>query len=216
MQMEELKLITASNLINLRTDAGLTQAELGAMLNYSDKTISKWERAEAIADAFVLKQLGEIFHVTVDNLLTSHDEWKPIPTEEPETEQVSYSTDRIIEISIIGVWTLALTAFVALWLADIIIWQIFVVALPVSILVYLILICVFHRRRYLQHVIAAFVLSLFVTGYLLFYPRYNPWQLFLIAVPAEVIVYLSCNLKKPRKPLKSKTSTNRRVKENNG
>ena len=216
MQMEELKLITASNLINLRTDAGLTQAELGAMLNYSDKTISKWERAEAIPDAFVLKQLGEIFHVTVDNLLTSHDEWKPIPTEEPETEQVSYSTDRIIEISIIGVWTLALTAFVALWLADIIIWQIFVVALPVSILVYLILVCVFHRRRYLQHVIAAFVLSLFVTGYLLFYPRYNPWQLFLIAVPAEVIVYLSCNLKKPRKPLKSKTSTNRRVKENNG
>ena len=216
MQLEELKLITASNLINLRTDAGLTQAELGAMLNYSDKTISKWERAEAIPDAFVLKQLGEIFHVTVDNLLTSHDEWKPIPTEEPETEQVSYSTDRIIEISIIGVWTLALTAFVALWLADIIIWQIFLVALPVSILVYLILICVFHRRRYLQHVIAAFVLSLFVTGYLLFYPRYNPWQLFLIAVPAEVIVYLSCNLKKPRKPLKSKTSTNRRVKENNG
>ena len=216
MQLEELKLITASNLINLRTDAGLTQAELGAMLNYSDKTISKWERAEAIPDAFVLKQLGEIFHVTVDNLLTSHDEWKPIPTEEPETEQVSYSTDRIIEISIIGVWTLALTAFVALWLADIIIWQIFVVALPVSILVYLILICVFHRRRYIQHVIAAFVLSLFVTGYLLFYPRYNPWQLFLIAVPAEVIVYLSCNLKKPRKPLKSKTSTNRRVKENNG
>ena len=216
MQLEELKLITASNLINLRTDAGLTQAELGAMLNYSDKTISKWERAEAIPDAFVLKQLGEIFHVTVDNLLTSHDEWKPIPTEEPETEQVSYSTDRIIEISIIGVWTLALTAFVALWLADIIIWQIFVVALPVSTLVYLILICVFHRRRYLQHVIAAFVLSLFVTGYLLFYPRYNPWQLFLIAVPAEVIVYLSCNLKKPRKPLKSKTSTNRRVKENNG
>ena len=216
MQLEELKLITASNLINLRTDAGLTQAELGAMLNYSDKTISKWERAEAIPDAFVLKQLGEIFHVTVDNLLASHDEWKPIPTEEPETEQVSYSTDRIIEISIIGVWTLALTAFVALWLADIIIWQIFVVALPVSILVYLILICVFHRRRYLQHVIAAFVLSLFVAGYLLFYPRYNPWQLFLIAVPAEVIVYLSCNLKKPRKPLKSKTSTNRRVKENNG
>ena len=216
MRVEELKLITASNLINLRTASGMTQAELGAKLNYSDKTVSKWERAEAIPDAFVLKQLGEIFHVTVDNLLTSHDEWKPIPTEEPETEQVSYSTDRIIEISIIGVWTLALTAFVALWLADIIIWQIFVVALPVSILVYLILICVFHRRRYLQHVIAAFVLSLFVTGYLLFYPRYNPWQLFLIAVPAEVIVYLSCNLKKPRKPLKSKTSTNRRVKENNG
>ncbi|MBQ9663178.1 MAG: helix-turn-helix domain-containing protein [Oscillospiraceae bacterium] len=216
MQLEELKLITASNLINLRTGAGLTQAELGAMLNYSDKTISKWERAEAIPDAFVLKQIGDIFGVTVDNLLTSHDEWKPIPTEEPETEQVLYSTDRIIAISIIGVWTLALTAFVALWLANIIMWQVFVMALPVSILVYMILICAFHRRRHLQYVIAAFVLSLFVAGYLLSYPKYNPWQVFLIAIPAEVIVFLSCNLRMPKKALKIRGSTIRREKKNNG
>ena len=216
MQLEELKLITASNIINLRTRAGMTQAELGSLLNYSDKTISKWERAEAIPDAFVLKQMGEIFGVTVDNLLTSHDEWKPIPTEEPETEQVSYSTGRIIAIAIVGVWTLALTAFVALWLAGLIVWQVFVVALPVSILVYMILICVFHRRRHLQHVIAAFVLSLFVAAYLLSYPRYHPWQLFLIAVPAEIIVYLSCNLKNPTKALKIRHSTNRRETKNNG
>lgn len=216
MQLEELKLITASNIINLRTRAGMTQAELGSLLNYSDKTISKWERAEAIPDAFVLKQMGEIFGVTVDNLLTSHDEWKPIPVEEPETEQVSYSTGRIIAIAVIGVWTLALTAFVALWLAGLIIWQVFVVALPVSILVYMILICVFHRRRYLQHVIAVFVFSLFVAAYLLAYPRYHPWQLFLIAVPAEIIVYLSCNLKSPPRPLKIWHSTNRRETKDNG
>ena len=202
MRPEELKLITASNIINLRTNAGLTQAELGAKLNYSDKTISKWERAEAIPDAYVLKQIGEIFGVTVDNLLSSHDEWKPIPIEEPETEQVSYSTGKIIAISVIGVWTLALTAFVALWIADMIYWQIFVVALPISLLTYLILICVFHRKRHLQYVIAVFVLSLFLTGYLLSYPRYNPWQVFLIAIPAEVIVYLACNLKKPKKRAK--------------
>ena len=216
MQLEELKLITASNIINLRTRAGMTQAELGSLLNYSDKTISKWERAEAIPDAFVLKQMGEIFGVTVDNLLTSHDEWKPIPVEEPETEQVSYSTGRIIAIAVIGVWTLALTAFVALWLAGLIIWQVFVVALPVSILVYMILICVFHRRRYLQHVIAVFVFSLFVAAYLLSYPRYHPWQLFLIAVPAEIIVYLSCNLKSPPRALKIWHSTNRRETKDNG
>ena len=217
MQLEELKLITASNIINLRTGAGLTQAELGAMLNYSDKTISKWERAEAIPDAFVLRQLGEIFGVTVDNLLSSHDEWKPILTEEPETEEVSYSTNKIIAIAIIGVWTLALTAFVALWLAHIILWQVFVVAIPLSLLVYLILICMFHRKQYLQYVIAALVLSLFIAAYLLSYPRYRPWQLFLIAIPAEVIVFLSCNLKtKPKKTIINKRSTNRREQKNNG
>jgi transcriptional regulator with XRE-family HTH domain len=216
MQLEELKLITASNIINLRTQAGMTQAELGSKLNYSDKTISKWERAEAIPDAFVLKQMGELFGVSVDNLLSSHDEWKPIPTEEPETEQVSYSTGRIIAIAVIGVWTLALTAFVALWLVGLIVWQVFVAALPISILVYMILICVFHRKRHLQHVIAVFVLSLFVAGFLLCYPRYHPWQLFLIVIPAEIIVYLSCNLKSPPKALKIRYSTNRREKESNG
>ena len=216
MQLEELKLITASNIINLRTQAGMTQAELGSKLNYSDKTISKWQRAEAIPDAFVLKQMGELFGVSVDNLLSSHDEWKPIPTEEPETEQVSYSTGRIIAIAVIGVWTLALTAFVALWLVGLIVWQVFAAALPISILVYMVLICVFHRKRYLQHVIAVFVLSLFVAGFLLCYPRYHPWQLFLIVIPAEIIVYLSCNLKSPPKALKIRHSTNRREKESNG
>ena len=58
MHLSELKLITASNIIKLRTGAGMTQADLGRALNYSDKTISKWERGEALPDAFVLKQMG--------------------------------------------------------------------------------------------------------------------------------------------------------------
>ena len=43
--MDELKLIFASNLIRLRTAAGMTQAELGEQLNYSDKSISKGSAA---------------------------------------------------------------------------------------------------------------------------------------------------------------------------
>ena len=68
MQLEELRLITASNIIKLRTGAGMTQAELGQRLNYSDKSISKWERGEAIPDAFVLTQMAELFGVTVEDL----------------------------------------------------------------------------------------------------------------------------------------------------
>ena len=72
------------------------------------------------------------------------------------------------------------------------------VAVPVSILTYMVLICVFHKTRQLQYVIALFVLSLFVMMYLLIPGR--PWQLFLIAVLAEVIVFLSCNIRRrPRK-----------------
>lgn len=202
MQLSELKLISASNIIKLRTGAGLTQAELGEKLNYSDKTISKWERGEAIPDAYVLTQIAEIFGVTVDYLLSSHDAWEsPEQQEEKEQKQAErqYSIDMIIAISVLGVWTMALTIFVLLWLFDIILWQTFIVALPVSILTYMVLICVFHRRRQLQYVIAAFVLSLFILLYFTL-PMQKPWQLFLIAIPAEIIVFLSCNIhRRPRK-----------------
>ena len=205
MELSELKLISASNLINLRTAAGMTQAELGAALNYSDKTMSKWERAEAIPDAYVLTQLASIFGVTVDYLLSSHDDWQPPQEEKPEKPEVTYSTEVIIAIAVLGVWTLALTAFVALWLNHVIRWEIFVVALPVSILVYMILICVFNKRRHLQYVIALFVLSIFVAIYLLFLPA-NPWQIFLIAIFAEAIVFLSCNIQ--RRPKKNRNKEN--------
>lgn len=198
MQLSELKLITASNIIKLRTGAGLTQAELGEKLNYSDKTISKWERGEAIPDAYVLTQMAEIFAVTVDYLLSSHDAWEsPEQQEEKAQRQAErrYSVNVIIAISVLGVWTMALTIFVMLWLFDIILWETFIVALPVSILTYMVLICVFHRRRQLQFVIAAFVLSLFILLYFTL-PMQKPWQLFLIAIPAEILVFLSCNIRR--------------------
>ena len=202
MELSELKLVTASNLIKLRTGAGMTQAELGAALNYSDKTISKWERGEAIPDAYVLTQIAEIFGVTVDDLLSSHDKWEPAPDTDGVPEK-SYSVSMILAVAVLGVWTLALTAFVALWLVGGIRWQIFAVALPVSVLTYLVLICVFGRKRHLQYVIALFVLSVFVAVYLLFVDA-NPWQIFLVCALAEVLVFLSCNIRKRPRFLKKK------------
>ena len=199
MQLSELKLISASNIIKLRTGAGLTQAELGEKLNYSDKTISKWERGEAIPDAYVLTQMAEIFGVTVDYILSSHDAWESPEQQAARQEEAGYSVNMIIAISVLGVWTMALTIFVLLWLFDIILWETFIVALPVSILTYMVLICVFRRRQHLQFVIAAFVLSMFILLYFTL-PMQKPWQLFLIAIPAEIIVFLSCNIRRrPRK-----------------
>ena len=206
MLLSELKLISASNIIRLRTQAGLTQAELGEKLNYSDKTISKWERGEAIPDAYVLTQMAEIFGVTVDYLLSTHDAWEnPNQQEEQEQGMSRHSVNMIIAIAVLGVWTMALSVFVLLWLLDFIVWQTFIVALPVSILTYMGLICVFNRRKYLQYVIAAFVLSVFVLLYFVL-PLQKPWQLFLVAVPAIVLVFLSCNIRqRPRKKQKNQT-----------
>lgn len=193
MDLSELKLISASNIINLRTAAGLTQAELGAKLNYSDKTISKWERGEAIPDAYVLTQLAELFGVDVDYLLTTHDKWQP-PADEADDPGPSYSADFIMALAVLGVMTCALAVFVTLWLLDIIEWRVFLVGLSVSILTYLVLDCVFKHGRHLLYNLAAFVLSLFVLAFF-FLPR-HPWQLFLLLIPAEILVWLGCNVKR--------------------
>lgn len=197
MLLSELKLISASNIIKLRTQAGFTQAELGEKLNYSDKTISKWERGEAIPDAYVLTQMADIFGVTVDYLLSSHDAWEA-PEQAEQQEEARYSVNMIIAISVLGVWTMALTVFVGLWLFDFVIWQTFIVALPVSILTYMVLALVFHRCRHLELIISAFVLSIFL---LLFFalPMEKPWKIFILAVPAIIIVFLSCNIRRSPK-----------------
>ena len=196
MELNELKLVTASNIIKLRTQKGMTQAELGALLNYSDKTISKWERGEAIPDAYVLTQLSALFGVSVDFILSSHDKWeKP---KENEVEEVRYSVEHIIAIVVIGVFTAFLIAFVTLWLMDVVEWRLFLFALSAAILAYMIMICIFKRTRQLQYVIALFVASLFVIVYF-FLPTANPWQLFLILIPAETIVFLARKSRKTSK-----------------
>ncbi len=195
MELAELKLITASNIINLRTSHGMTQAELGAKLNYSDKTISKWERGEAIPDAWVLTQIAALFGVTVDDLLSSHDKWEA-PPDETVGPEFTYSTDRIIALVMVAIFTLSLTVFVTLWMLQIVEWRVFLVGLSAAILTYMILVCVFKKGKHLQYILAAFVLSLFALLFF-FLPTAHPWRLMLLAIPAEILVFLSCNIRKP-------------------
>ncbi len=47
--MNDTKAIVAKNITELRIGNNLTQMELAEKLNYSDKTISKWERRGIVA-----------------------------------------------------------------------------------------------------------------------------------------------------------------------
>ena len=194
MELSELKLVSASNIIRLRTEAHLTQAELGAKLNYSDKTISKWERGEAIPDAYVLTQIAALFDVSVDYLLSSHDKWEAPIEEDEQMKKPRYSEWKIILLAVISVWTGFLTAFVALWIFGIIWWEIFLVALPASIVVLTVLLSVFRRRRYLSWCISALVFSILLLIFAAI-PDMRWWQLLILTIPAELIVFLSFHLR---------------------
>ena len=53
----------------LRTKRGWTQVQLGNMLNVSDDAISKWENGPHKPSADGLKEVADIFKVTIDDLL---------------------------------------------------------------------------------------------------------------------------------------------------
>ena len=71
MTEEEIRSHIATNIAHYRRQMNLTQTELSDRINYSDKSVSKWERAEGVPDIYVLSQLAEIFGVGVDDLLAA-------------------------------------------------------------------------------------------------------------------------------------------------
>ena len=62
------------NLTRYRKAAGMTQAQLAALLNYSDKIVSKWERGDGLPDLPTTVALSEILGVSVDTLLQAPGE----------------------------------------------------------------------------------------------------------------------------------------------
>jgi transcriptional regulator with XRE-family HTH domain len=195
--MDELKLVVASNLIKLRQQAGMTQAELGEKLNYSDKTVSKWERGESIPDAYVLTQLANLYGLTVDALLHTDDGWHA-PEDGPHAAQdgdtPTFRSNVVTMVAIAGIWTAAIILFVVLWLAlDKLVWIVYPSAMPVTLITLLVLNSVWNQGRHNMIIVMALVASIIVLIYLVLLSL-HPWQIFLILLPAELIVVLSFHI----------------------
>ena len=69
MEDERIRKIVAERLTAYRKRAKLTQAELAAQINYSDKSVSKWERGDGLPDLLVLCRLAEIYEIPIDEFL---------------------------------------------------------------------------------------------------------------------------------------------------
>lgn len=186
--MDELKAIFASNLIKYRAAAGLTQAELGERIHYSDKSVSKWERAEAIPDAYVLTLMAKEFGVTVNDLLLSDSVWTP-PVD-PESEPVGYSRFFVTLCAIAGIWTLCILQFVFVWIFSGVQWVTLLAGAPLSLIVLLVFNTMWYKGRNNMYIIAGLVLS----AVALLFLWLRDWRLFLILVPAEAVVYLACQI----------------------
>ena len=66
--MEDIKVIIGKNLAELRKRKKYTQLDLANILQYSDKSISKWEKGDSLPDIEVLYNICNLYGVTLDYL----------------------------------------------------------------------------------------------------------------------------------------------------
>ncbi len=195
--MHDLKEIVSENISRLRTDRKMTQLELGQAISYSDKAVSKWERGEAVPDAYVLLEMSKLFGVTVDYILTYHGGDEPLPA------PVKKQTRRLVValIAVTGIFTLAALVYVILQLSGFTYPIMFQYAAVVSFLVLMIMNSMWGKTRYNIIFVSAFVQSILLTVYFLFLGfGKNYWQLLFLGIPAEAIILLSFFVKFPRLP----------------
>ena len=103
MELSELKLVTASNIIKLRTGAGMTQADLAACIKgLSASDISKAERNEKELTQDQLKAIAKITGVTQKSLLeaasSSGSSSKPKTSSAGTSIKVTATEKKVIEL----------------------------------------------------------------------------------------------------------------------
>ncbi|MBQ1962426.1 MAG: helix-turn-helix transcriptional regulator, partial [Clostridia bacterium] len=190
--MDTLKTIIAKNIQELRLAADMTQAELAARLNYSDKAVSKWERGESIPDVQVLKSIADIFDVTVDYLLKEdHEDRTELPRESKRIIRRNRLVISLLATSV--VWLLATIAFV---LGELIskgqhsFWLAYIVAIPVSAIVLLVFNSIWGKGAF-NYVLISVLLWSTLLSICLILSISRIWILFVIGIPAQIMIFLS-------------------------
>ena len=144
-----LRKTVAENLVYYRRKKGLTQLALAETLNYSDKSISKWERGEGLPDLTVLYRLAEYYGITLNDLVSQRSEEEAAEAAdetERDTAEVSMRSRILVPVLSIGlVW---LAAMVGFFLLEILPFEfayshlLFIYAIPISCVVALVFSCI--------------------------------------------------------------------------
>ena len=202
--MEDLKLIIAGNIGKLRREANMTQLELAEQLNYSDKAISKWERGESVPDVVTLKILADHFGVTVDYLLRA-DHPLEMKIRQEYTKRQKRNHLLITFMSCVLVWFIAVFLYTSMDVALPVLrdrmWLAFIYAVPVTAIVLLVFNSIWGPKRLNFLIISGLVWSLlagiFISA-LVFY-GYNLWLVFMIGIPAQIIICMWSGLRYGKK-----------------
>lgn len=191
-KIENIKNNIKENLVKFRKEAGLTQAQLAQKLGYSDKTISKWEREEGVPDIYILKQIADLYNVTVNDLIS--DIWQKKSLTKRIKSKLTKRNKLIISILSAGIiWAIATTLYVILDLAipniTNYLSNIYIYAIPLSFIVLIIFNSIWGKRYInlflISGLIWTFTLSLYVS-----LPIQNIAKLFIVPIPLQILTLL--------------------------
>ena len=183
--------LLAKNLAYYRKASGLTQLELADKFNYSDKSVSKWERGEGFPDIFVLKSLADFYGITVDDFYQS--EHKAVKVSQNKKRKQTY-----LKLLSIGInWLVTVLTFFLLNTllsrfapdAPFESWLTFIYGTLTTGIILLVWEFIYHNR-FLRMIAASIIiwtaaLSLFLT-FLVVMNLPLP-LLFIVAIPLEVL-----------------------------
>ena len=213
MNNEELRSRVGLNIARLRRERGLTQAELAERINYSDKAVSKWERAESTPDVLTLITLAEVLGTDMNTLtgLPAASQPEPVPTaveevpsapEKPAKKRYTADKGVIQKLSSILVWVVALFLYMVLDAFGVQnLWLLFVVAVPANAIVLLSL-----RSAWKLYGWNRFLISVIMWGFLLviyllllLVGKVNVWRILPMGLLGQAAIILWFKMFRPVK-----------------
>ena len=202
--MKDINYIVAANITALRQSKGLTQAQLAEQLNYSDKSVSKWERGASLPALDVLLEIADLFEIPLDYLVRQHDE-NDIPSVQ-QKKPLKYRPSVIIAASMLLVFLIALFVFLVLYFANGPMpfqWMSFIYAIPASLIVWLVMNSIWFNRLKNYLIISLLMWSVLVCVHLTVYMfGINISLIYLLGAPGQLIILLWSFIKKRDKKKK--------------
>lgn len=198
--MTDIKDRVGKNIAELRAQNNMTQMELGERLNYSDKTISKWERGESAPDISVLVEIAEMFGVTLDELVNGAEikarEDRPIKEKIYNRRVISYVSESTALV--VAVLAFVITSLIASEASFQ--WLYIVYALPVTMIIKLVFNSVWFNPRHNYLIVSALMWSVLAAIHMtFFYFGINVALVYLLGIVGQAVIILWSFISRPKK-----------------
>lgn len=184
MQTDEatLRKTVAKNIAAYRKAHHDTQLDLATKLNYSDKSVSKWERGESLPDVYILSQIADLYGVSVSALI---GEIQPPKESKPHYHMFILLLSLVLTMAVA---TLLFSMFM-ICKVDYPAWMFFVYALPVCSIICIVFTSLWWGILWQGVSVSALIWTLGLSLYLSFELE-NVSLIFLVCAALQVLTVL--------------------------